>query len=407
MSEEVQITIIGGGVVGCAVAYELSRDSGLDIVLVERNRQINGENQSSRNSGVIHSGIYYSQKTGPLKAKLCVEGNKMLYEFCREHNIPHKKTGKLVVAADQLEEEYLEDVCRTALENQVPGVEMIDSRKVSQYEPNISAVSALYVPTAGIIEPTVLVDKLYRLAESCGVIFLVGNEAVGISPEGKGIEVKIRSDTGVEIFKTKILINAAGLYSDDVARMVNPASPYRMDPVGGEWARFYKTKRDDIFMNGLNVYPVPSGYLPDGEKSRVSFKEFKKQLEMGKVHKSTGVHLTPTFEIKDNEYIVGDTVIMGPAYTKPGDREDYSQKRKEKYYLNMVMPFFPNIKLEDIGLHQTGIRAKLKDHYDFVIERDPKYSNVVNLVGMDSPALTASLAIAGYVSDLLGRQIRK
>jgi len=406
MSEEVQITIIGGGVIGCAVAYELSRDSDLEIALIERNRHINGENQSSRNSGVIHSGIYYSKKTGPLKAKLCVEGNRLLYEFCREHSIPHKKTGKLVVATDRLEEEYLADVYKTALDNKVPGVEMIDGIKAMGYEPNVRAVSALYVPTTGIIEPTILVDRLYHLAESSGVMFLVGNEAVEIRPQGKSIEVKIRSDTGFEIFKTRILVNAAGLYSDDIARMINPASPYMMDPVGGEWARFYKNKRDDIFMNGLNVYPVSCGYLHDGEKLRVDFKEFQKQLELGKVHKSTGVHLTPTFEIKENKYVVGDTVIAGPAYTKPKDREDYSHKREEKYYLDMVRPFFPNLKLEDLGLHQTGIRAKLKDRYDFVIEKDPVFSNVINLVGMDSPALSASLAVAKYVKELLlGKQI--
>ncbi len=405
MSQEVQITIIGGGVIGCAIAYELSRDSGLEIVLIERNRQINGENQSSRNSGVIHSGIYYSRKAGPLKARLCVEGNRLLYEFCKEHNIPHKKTGKLVVASDSLEEEYLEDVYRTALENGVPGIEKIDRGRVNQYESNIAAVSALYVPTSGIIEPTVLVDKLYRLAESYGVIFLLGNEAVGIKPQDEGIEVKIKSDTGIEIFKTRILINAAGLYSDDIARMIDHASPYRMDPVGGEWARFYKSKRDNIYMNGLNVYPVPHGYLPDGTKLEVDFKEFQKQLKMGKVHKSTGVHLTPTLELKDGKYLVGDTVIVGPAYTKPRDREDYSQKREIEYYLDMVLPFFPHLKLEDLGLHQSGIRAKLKDQYDFVIEKDPVHSKVINLIGMDSPALSASLAVARYVKELMGRDI--
>jgi L-2-hydroxyglutarate oxidase LhgO len=405
MSEEIQITIIGGGVIGCAVAYELARDSGLEIALIERNRQINGENQSSRNSGVIHSGIYYSKKTGPLKAKLCVEGNRLLYQFCREHNVPHKKTGKLVLAADRMDEEYLADIYKTAIDNRVPGVEMISGRKALGYEPNVRAVSALYVPTTGVIEPTILVDRLYRIAESCGVMFLVGNEAFEIRPDGKNIEVKIRSDNDVETFKTRMLVNAAGLYSDDIARMINPVSPYVMDPVGGEWARFYKSKRDDIFMNGLNVYPVSCGYLPDGEKLKVDFEEFQRQLKLGKVHKSTGVHLTPTFEIKENKYVVSDTVIVGPAYTRPEDREDYSPKREENYYIDMVRPFFPNLKLEDLGLHQTGIRAKLKDRYDFVIERDPLFSNIINLIGMDSPALSASLAVAKYVKGMLGKQI--
>jgi len=401
MTEKIQIAIIGGGVIGCAVAYELSRDSERSIVVVERNRQIKGENQSSRNSGVIHSGIYYNRRVGPLKARLCVEGNEMLYNFCTRYNVPYKKTGKLVVATDRLEEEYLEDVYRIAKENQVPGVKMIDGRKVTDYEPNIRALSAMYVPSTGIIEPTALVDKLYRLAESNGAMFLNGNEAVEIKSRNEGFKVKIKSDKEIETFETVMLINAAGLYSDDIARMINPKSPYSMDPVGGEWVKFYKSRREDIYMNGMNIYPVPFGYLPGGEKLRVSFNEFQKQFKLGKVNKSTGVHLSPTLEIKGNEFEIGDTVIVGPAYSEPGNREDYRQKREKEYYLDMVMPFFPDLKLEDISFHQTGIRAKLKDYYDFVIERDPEYPNALNLVGMDSPALTASLAVARYVRELL------
>src|SRR3989304_7787297 len=176
MPVEVQITIIGGGVIGCVVAYELSRKSNQNIAVIEKNNQINGENQSSRNSGVIHAGVYYPRNKGPLKAKLCVEGNEMLYRFCVRHNIPHKRTGKLIVSTDTLEEEYLKDTYITAEDNGIPGMEMLDGREVNRFEPNVRAISALYVPTSGIIEPTSLVVKLFRLAESNGVMFLVGNE---------------------------------------------------------------------------------------------------------------------------------------------------------------------------------------------------------------------------------------
>ncbi|MDD5622566.1 MAG: NAD(P)/FAD-dependent oxidoreductase [Actinomycetota bacterium] len=401
MSEEVQITIIGGGVIGCAVAYELSGKYNQNIAVIEKNNQINGENQSSRNSGVIHSGVYYPKNNGPFKAGLCVEGNEMLYRFCVRHNIPHKKTGKLIVATDSLEEEYLKDTHATAEDNGIPGIEMLDGSEIARFEPNIRAISALYVPTSGIVEPTSLVNKLFRLAESNGVMFLVGSEVVEIKPEVEGFEVKVKSKTGIESFKTAMLINAAGLYSDDIARLTNPESPYRMDPFKGEWGKFYKTGRKEISMNGFNVYPVPLGYLPDGEKLKLPFKEFQEKFSQGEINKSTGVHLSPTFEIKGNEYIIGDTVIVGPSYSEPVNREDYRQTREENYYLDMVRPFFPGLKLEDISLHQTGIRAKLKDHYDFVIERDPKYPDFINLVGIDSPGLTASLAIAKYVKELL------
>ena len=401
MPEEITITIIGGGAIGCAIAYELSRNSQWDIAVIEKNNQIRGENQSSRNSGVIHAGIYYPKGIGPLKSRLCVEGNRMLYEFCSRHDVPHKKTGKLVVATEPFEEDYLEDVYRIAVENDVPGIEMIDGKRAALLEPNIRALSALYVPSSGIIESTSLVDRLYKLAKSAGVMFLMGNEAIEVKPENNGFMVKIRSRTGTEIFKTINIINAAGLYSDDLAKMINPDSPYLMDPVKGESAKFYKSSRDNIFMNGLNIYPVPFGYLPDGERLKVSFKEFQKQLSEGKVNKSVGVHLTPTLEQGKKGFKLADTVTMGPAYSQPEDKEDYRHVRGEKYYLDMIKAIFPNLKLGDISLNQTGIRARLKDHYDFIIERDKKYPGLVNLIGIDSPGLTSSLAIAKYVKGLL------
>ncbi|TET49697.1 MAG: NAD(P)/FAD-dependent oxidoreductase [Actinomycetota bacterium] len=403
MSEKVNITIIGAGVIGCAIAYRIANGGtgSKDIVVVERNSQINGENQSSRNSGVIHAGVYYPKNIGPLKAKLCVEGNRMLYDFCTEYNIPHKKCGKLIVATDSLEEEYLEDVYSIARNNGVPGLEIIYSKRIRNFEPNIYGSMALYVPTSGVVEATALVNRLYRLAEESGVMFLVGNRITRIGPYNEGFEVTMESANSEEVFRTEILINSAGLYADEIARSVNPGCPYRMDPVKGESAKFYKSSRDNLSMNGLNIYPVPFGYMPGGEKLRVGFSEFKKLFDEGKVYKSVGVHLTPTFELVGNEYIIGDTVTVGPAYSAPENREDYAATREPAYYNSMINPFFPNIRLEDISLHQAGIRARLAGHYDFVIERDPVYKNLINLIGMDSPGLTASLAIADHIVKMI------
>ena len=403
MSEKVDITIIGAGVIGCAVAYRIASEytGSKDIVVIERNSQINGENQSSRNSGVIHAGVYYPSDVGPLKAKLCVEGNRMLYEFCKSHNIPHKMCGKLLIANDTLEEEYLYDVHRIASENNVPDLEIIDQNDIAILEPNVYGVKALYVPTSGVIESTSLVNKLYELSEEKEVMFLVGNEVIKIIPHNSGFEVTIESANDKEVFQTETLINSAGLYADEIAMMVNPNCPYRMDPVKGESASFYKSARDDISMKGLNIYPVPFGYLPGGERLRVGFREFKKLFDKGKVIKSVGVHLTPTFELSGDEYVIGDTVTIGPAYSTPENREDYMATKEPAYYHSMINPFFPNIRLEEINLHQAGIRAKLAGHYDFVIERDPVHKNLINLIGMDSPGLTSSFAIADYIAKMI------
>ena len=404
MSEEIFVTIIGGGVVGCAIALEISKEYDKNIVVIEKNRQIKGENQSSRNSGVIHAGIYYDKDKEPLKARLCKEGNILLYEFCNKNNIPHQKTGKIIVATNSLEEEYLEDLYRIALKNEIPDIRIIDCKEVRKFEPNVRAISALYVPTSGIIEPTSFIDNLYKQAESHGAIFLAGNNAVYIEPDKEEFNVKIQSNNGNETFKTAILINSAGLFSDEVAKIFDNSSTYEIDPIKGEAAKFYKSKRTDTLLNKMNVYPVPFGYLPDGERLNVPFKEFQKLYNAGKVNKSVGVHLTPTMDAKGGNYFIGDTVTIGPAYSKPDGKEDYKPTRDEKYFLNMVKPFFPNLRLQDISLHQTGIRAKLKGYTDFVIERDNKYPNFINLIGIDSPGLTSSLAIAKYVKQMLKNQ---
>ena len=407
MADEVLITIIGAGAVGCAIANEISGAVDGDIVVIEKNSQVNGENQSSRNSGVIHAGIYYPKDTGPLKARLCVEGNRLLYEFCLANSVPFAKCGKLVVATDELEEEYLEDVRKIAEKNEVPGIKVIDKGNIKKLEPNISAISALLVPTSGIIEATSFVNALYRRAENKGVIFLTSNTVTGIVPAGAqdGFELNIRSLNMSEKFRTRILINSAGLFSDEIAKMVNPNSPYIIEPVKGESAKFYSLKRDGINLSGLSIYPVPFGYLPNGERLRVPFGQFLKLFKENKVTKSVGVHISPSFDFSGGKYITGNTFIVGPAYSKPQNKEDYRPFRQLDYYLENVNPFFPGLKLDDLTMHQAGIRAKLKENYDFVIEKDKKFPGCINLAGIDSPGLTSSLAIAKMVKNLVKEMI--
>ena len=230
----------------------------------------------------------------------------MLYAFCKKYNVPHKKTGKLVVATNSREEEYLSDVLSTAQDNGVPDIQLIDGNKARKYEPNICACSALYVPTSGIVEPTELVRTFHTLAQNNNVVFAHGNEVVSVEPKTDAFKITIMSGSALETFKTKILINAAGLYSDTLAMMVNPDSSYHIFPVRGESAKFYKLRRSNISMSGMNIYPTPYGfYNSTGEKADVSLERFKQLLKEGVVTKTVGVHLTPTFGIVHGEYGIG------------------------------------------------------------------------------------------------------
>lgn len=401
MAERVKITIIGAGVVGCAVAYQLSKKYD-EIFVIEKNPKVTSENQSSRNSGVIHAGIYYPKDESPLKAKLCVEGNRLLYDFCQEFDVPHKQTGKLVMATEDWHLDYLRDTFQIAQQNNVPGAKIILAEEAKQMEPNIHCIEPAYFQTTGIVEPTELVYRLFTMASQNGAYFLTQTEVVNINPKKDYFEITTKSGNQTEMFETEILINSAGLYSDEIARKINPDCPYQIFPVRGETAKFYKNRRQNIFHGGMNLYPVPHPLDADGKKLVIPFDEFQKLFIAKKVVKTVGVHLTPTFGLIDGQYEIGNTVTIGPATKGVSDKEDYTQDLyPPEYYFEQVHPFFPNLKIEDIALHQTGIQAKLKNQFDWIIEPDEKHPKCIQLIGIDSPGLTGCLAIGEYVGEIL------
>lgn len=415
--EKIPITIIGGGVVGSAIAYELSRKTGKRIAVLERHPENRQENQSSRNSGVIHAGIYYQQEKAPLKARLCVEGNRLVYDFCAEHWIPHKAVGKLVVATNLREEEYLEETVRISTENKVPGFRVIDGIEAKIMEPNITCTKAIYFPTSGIVEAPSFVKKLKQLSANVGVHYAYGTKVVGIKPIKDGKSFEIMTETmghknhTIEPVETELLFNCTGLYSDEIARMINPESQWDIFPTRGEAAKFYNTRREELKAGRMNVYPAPYGFFNDtGKKAEIDFSEFKKLLQEGKITKTVGVHLTPTIGNDRGEFfdaegnvIIGKTVTVGPADSINFGKENYRHHHPLEHYVREVSRFFPQLRPEDLEFHQVGIQAKTKTHYDWIIERDRKYHNCIQLVGIDSPGLTGSLAIARYVvGEMLG-----
>jgi L-2-hydroxyglutarate oxidase LhgO len=382
MTAEVDLTIVGAGVIGCAVARELGQ-AGREIFVLEKNSGITrGENQSSRNSGVIHAGLYYDRSMRPLKAALCAEGNRLLYRFCEQYGIPHHQTGKLVVAANDEERAVLETYRARATENGVP-VQLVTGARTGELEPCVRAAAALLLPTSGIINPTVLVHKLHLLAAQNGARFLTETKLTGIKTRPGGLEVEIEYRDGArDTFLTKRLINAAGLYADEVARMVQPASAYQIDPVRSESMKFYRTKRKNLRLRRMNVYPTPRQFTtPQG------------------TYFSVGVHLTPTLAA-DNaaESSIGPEVTVGPLSRPAGHKEEYGGGyQPAAVFFDQVRSFFPGLQEDDLIPHQTGIQARLAGYQDWVIEFSDDERRCLNLLGIDSPGLTGSLAIARHV----------
>ncbi len=371
--DRANIVIIGGGVVGCAVARAVSRRWS-DVFLVERMPRL-GMGASTRNSGVIHSGIYYPP--GSLKARLCVAGNRMLYEFCAAHHVPYRNCGKLVVAHDANQVAALERLAQNGRANGVPGLRIVDQAAVRAREPHIGAFAALEVPSTGIISAEDLIKTLSRMATEQGASPLTRARVVALEPHADSIAVTVcEGEEGedarrsAETIEARCVINCAGLYSDEVAAMLGNRD-HQIYPVRGEYCELVRSK--SYLINNL-VYPLPHA---DGL--------------------SLGVHLTRT---------LWDTVLVGPTADYIEDKNDYERNRLPvEEFVRRAKPMLPEIEAADLQLAYSGIRAKLvppghEGIADFVIERDASVPRAIQLIGIESPGLTSSLALAERVVEL-------
>jgi len=369
---DVQITIIGAGVIGLAVASHLS-DFHDSIVVIERNRRF-GEETSSRNSEVIHSGIYYPQ--GSLKASLCVEGRNMLYKLCDNEKIPHRKCGKLIIASSEEEVEQLSVLNKKAQNNGVHDLEFVDEEEIKRLEPNIKGIKGLYSPSTGIIDSHSLMKHFENRCKRRGVDFVYQSEVTGIRLAEDDYHITTTDPTGENFsFNSSVVINSAGLESNKIAQMLGINDPaYQIHFCKGEY--FSVTPPKSSLVNRL-VYPVPISKLV-----------------------GLGVHATVD---------LGGGLRLGPNATYMDENiYDYSvDESNKRSFLESAIRFMPFLELDDLNPDYAGIRPKIQGPgesvKDFIIrnEKAKGYENFINLIGIESPGLTASLAIAKYVGELI------
>ncbi len=371
MSSQVRIAIIGAGVVGLAIAAELARTE-RGVFVFEKNGSF-GLETSSRNSEVIHAGIYYPE--GSLKATLCTQGNRLLYDFAAEHGVAHRRTGKLIVAVDEGEFGQLDELHRQAQRNGVPGLEMVSRAEVKRLEPNVEAAAAILSPSTGIIDGHGLMQTLSGLARERGADFVFDAEVCGLEQTEGGFRVTVSDREGTSTFESALVINAAGLNSDRVAGLAGidiDHAGYRLHYNKGEY--FSVNSPDGAPVSRL-VYPLP-------EQAGV------------------GIHVCVTIDGK---------VRLGPS-TRYVDEIDYriDETEKESFHQS-VRRFLPGLRLQDLTPDFAGIRPKLQgpddDFRDFVIadEASRGLPGLINLIGIESPGLTSSPAIARRVAEMARR----
>jgi glycerol-3-phosphate dehydrogenase len=311
-----------------------------------------------------------------------------MVEYCRERGVPLENVGKLVVASSREEAPALEGLLLRAKTNGVPGVGLLDRAGVKRLEPNVDVPAAMLCRTTGVVHAASLVRALAADARAAGAEVLTGFEVVRVEPAGGSFEITGRRFGREEAFRAEVLVNAAGLGSDRIARMTDPSFPAEIAPLRGEYFKFNRRRRKETWLEKANVYPVPGAVDVGGRTVSV-----------------VGVHLTPTFELRaDGSAGIGDVVTVGPEFAAVEDRQDYeSGRRGADLFLEKARRFFPGLRAEDLEIDFAGIMANLREGNDFVIRLDARHSSCVQLVGIDSPGLTSSLAIARKVRDLLGR----
>jgi D-amino-acid oxidase len=268
----------------------------------------------------------------------------------------------------------------------VPGVRKIRADEVRQLEPNVSAHAALLVPTSGIVDPTALLHQVYASASNRGAVFMSETEVVDLELSDTEVIVHLRYRDGQpDRIRANTVINAAGAHAVDIARKIDPHIPIKPALIRGDSYKFYRNRRPQLFLQGMNVYPTP--IVVDTPTGR---------------HLTVGVHLTPTFDMIDGKIRIGDTVTVGPKLIAVTDFEDYNNTPvppPEAFLENMA--FFPDLKAADLEYHQGGIQARLDGYHDFYIKPDRNSRQAIHLLGIDSPGLTAAPAIAKYVARLL------
>ncbi|XP_054154225.1 L-2-hydroxyglutarate dehydrogenase, mitochondrial-like [Oppia nitens] len=401
------IVIVGGGIVGTATARELAiRNPKLKLAIIEKENRL-AVHQSGHNSGVIHAGIYY--KPGSLKAKLCVEGSALAYDYCDQKKIPYKKVGKLIVAVNHEEVDRLNELYQRGLQNGVKDMILVQQNDIQKYEPNCVGLKAIWSPHTGIVDWAQVNQSFGKDFESLGGQIYTNFKANKFELEDNTGDqlVKVIDNTGDKVIRTRFVVTAAGLHADRIAKLTNGQQNPRIVPFRGEYLILKKEKSQ---MVRTNIYPVPDPRFP-----------------------FLGIHFTPRMDgsvwlgpnavlsLKREGYKKSDFSLsdvwetirfsgfrnLALKYLGPGFSELYRSFRTTAQ-VELLRKYVPSLTIDDIEpkTYSTGIRAQALDEKgnlvdDFVFDSgsDEIGKRVLHVRNAPSPAATSSLAIAKMIAE--------
>lgn len=394
MSTNIDLAVIGGGIVGCATALAISsRNPNLKIALLEKEASL-ASHQTGHNSGVIHAGLYY--KPGSMKAETCASGREALYRFCNVHDIPHQRCGKVVVAVDDTELPALEELERRGKANGLEGLQRLSVSQLQEHEPHVRGVAGLFVPQTGIVDYVRVTQKLAELFQSRGGLVHLNAPVSKIQKKQDGYLIH----SGHKTFEARNLVNCAGLHADQIARLAGLRPKLRIIPFRGEYYEF-KPERSKL-VNHL-IYPVPDPLMPflgvhftrmiDGtvEAGPNAVLAWRREG-----YRRSDISLPDLAEI----FAFGGFWKLSARFWKTGI-EEYRRSFSKKQFVKSLQRLIPEVRESDLVPGGSGVRAQAVDSEgrmvdDFCIQTEGRMVHVLNA---PSPAATASLSIAEHIAD--------
>ncbi len=365
--KKTEVVIVGAGVIGLAIASKLAK-AGKQVLVLEANKKV-GVEVSFRNSAVIHAGIYY--KKDSLKAKLCVEGQKMMYDYCDAHHVGYRKTGKLIVATSEQQLTVLQELKDRAKRNGVNDLKILSGVEVLSVEPNVTCKAALYSPSTGIINGGELMMALKADVEAFGGTILVNSPLISAEVLQASFRLLMGKHGHQQTIECEYLINAAGLWAPKLAKTIKG---------------------------------IPSSSIPKAYYAKGNYFKFKGRVPFSRpiypIPEQAGLGIHATID-------VFGCLRFGPDVEWVENLDYGVSTDRKQIFLNAIRAYFPDLKASDIEAEFAGIRPKIKPKeeqpQDFVIQSsmDHNIKGFIALYGIESPGLTASLAIANHVQALL------
>lgn len=385
-------TIVGAGIVGLSTAYKLSLKYPESKILVLEKENRVAAHQTGKNSGVIHSGIYY--KPGSYKAKNCVDGRHQLVDFCQQHNVAIDICGKIIVATDESEVPMLEEIYERGLQNEIEGIELIDAERLKELEPHVNGVAAIHVPCAGIVDYVGVCRVLQHLLESANGEVQFNRQVTKISRQGEDVIIK----AGNKEVASSYLINCAGLYSDHVAKSGGVESPVKIVPFKGE---YYELKPDAEYLVNDLIYPLPNPEFPflGVHFTRMALGGIECGPNAVFAFKREGYNKL-SFDLKE-----AIETLNFPGFWKMAKDhwrmglDEYRRSFSKKAFVKGLQKLIPEVREEHLEVSPSGIRAMalqqngeiLDDFYFEVADRQ------IHVLNAPSPAATAGLAIGDEI----------